>query len=122
MREEELALFLEMRKRDKERNNFLLQNSEEFDAPLGLKPDPFTLFNITSSTPAWKTSNDDFLNSNNKKMIMTSNAVASLELTKSDYVVATMLWCICLPILPPPDAYRLGSRLFWNFNLFVRSD
>lgn len=35
-KEEELALFLEMRKREKERSNLLLlQNSEEFDAPLG---------------------------------------------------------------------------------------
>lgn len=35
-KEEELALFLEMRKREKERNNLLLlQNSAEFDAPLG---------------------------------------------------------------------------------------
>ncbi|KAL6980689.1 hypothetical protein U1Q18_022326 [Sarracenia purpurea var. burkii] len=62
-KEDELALFLEMRKREKERNNLLLQNSEEFDAPL----DTSTLFNITSSTPAWKTGNDDFLNSDNEK-------------------------------------------------------
>lgn len=34
-KEDELALFLEMRKREKERNNLLLHNSEEFDAPLG---------------------------------------------------------------------------------------
>lgn len=36
-KEEELALFLEMRKREKERHNNLLHNSEEFDAPLGMK-------------------------------------------------------------------------------------
>lgn len=35
-KEEELALFLEMRKREKERNNLLLlQNTDEFDAHLG---------------------------------------------------------------------------------------
>lgn len=33
-KEEELALFLEMKKREKERND-LLNNSEDFDAPLG---------------------------------------------------------------------------------------
>lgn len=36
-KEEELALFLEMRKREKERNSLLIQNSDEFDAPLGMK-------------------------------------------------------------------------------------
>lgn len=34
-KEEELALFLEMKKREKERNDLLLNTSEEFDAPLG---------------------------------------------------------------------------------------
>ena len=34
-KEEELALFLEMKKREKERNDLLLNHSEEFDAPLG---------------------------------------------------------------------------------------
>jgi flagellar biosynthesis protein FliP len=35
-KEEELALFLEMKKREKEQNNLLLiNNTEEFDAPLG---------------------------------------------------------------------------------------
>lgn len=35
-KDEELALFLEMRKREKERSHLLLlQDSEEFDAPLG---------------------------------------------------------------------------------------
>lgn len=34
-KEEELALFLEMKKREKERNDLLLNGSEEFDAPLG---------------------------------------------------------------------------------------
>lgn len=35
-KEEELALFLEMKKREKERNDLLLNSSEEFDAPLGI--------------------------------------------------------------------------------------
>lgn len=35
-KDEELALFLEMRKREKERNNLLLlHSSEDFDPPLG---------------------------------------------------------------------------------------
>lgn len=35
-KDDELALFREMRKREKERNDLLLlQNSDEFDAPLG---------------------------------------------------------------------------------------
>ncbi|KAK9282713.1 hypothetical protein L1049_010933 [Liquidambar formosana] len=67
-KEEDLALFLEMRKREKERNNLLLlQNSEEFDAPLGSKPGTSPIFNIASSTPARKTGADDFLNSDNDK-------------------------------------------------------
>jgi hypothetical protein len=35
-KEEELALFLEMKKREKERNELLLNSSEDFDAPLGI--------------------------------------------------------------------------------------
>lgn len=36
-KEDELALFLEMRKREKERNNLLLlHNSDDFDSPLGI--------------------------------------------------------------------------------------
>lgn len=35
-KDEELALFLEMRKREKERNDLLLHTSEEFDAALGI--------------------------------------------------------------------------------------
>lgn len=42
-KEEELALFLEMRKREKERNNLLLQNSEEIDAPIGIVQSPACL-------------------------------------------------------------------------------
>ncbi|XP_028104200.1 mucin-5AC isoform X1 [Camellia sinensis] len=66
-KEEELSLFREMRKREKDRNNLLLHNSDEFDAPLGAKPGTSPIFNITSSTPARKTGADDFLNSDNDK-------------------------------------------------------
>ncbi|ONI24588.1 hypothetical protein PRUPE_2G248600 [Prunus persica] len=68
-KEEELALFLEMKKREKERNDLLLNSSEEFDAPLGSKPGTSPIFNISSSTPApqRKTGADDFLNSDNDK-------------------------------------------------------
>ncbi|KAL3630578.1 hypothetical protein CASFOL_023562 [Castilleja foliolosa] len=69
-RDEDLALFREMRRREKERNDLiLLQNSDEFDAPLG-HPGSSSIFNIPSSaTPASarKTGADDFLNSENDK-------------------------------------------------------
>ncbi|XP_071724108.1 uncharacterized protein [Rutidosis leptorrhynchoides] len=69
-KEEELALFLEMRKREKEESNLLiLNNSEDFDAPLGAKPGTSPIFNLSSQTPAVprKTISDDFLNSDNDK-------------------------------------------------------
>ncbi|TQD75963.1 hypothetical protein C1H46_038496 [Malus baccata] len=68
-KEEELALFLEMKKREKERNDLLLNSSEEFDSPLGAKPGTSPIFSISSSTPAppRKTGADDFLNSENDK-------------------------------------------------------
>ncbi|XP_020217097.1 proteoglycan 4 [Cajanus cajan] len=68
-KEEELALFLEMKKREKERNDLLLNSSEEFDAPLGSNAGTNPIFNISSSTPApvRKTGVDDFLNSENDK-------------------------------------------------------
>nr|XP_011469903.1 PREDICTED: flocculation protein FLO11 isoform X1 [Fragaria vesca subsp. vesca]XP_011469904.1 PREDICTED: flocculation protein FLO11 isoform X2 [Fragaria vesca subsp. vesca] len=69
-KEEELALFLEMKKREKERNDLLLNTSEEFDAPLGAKPGTSPIFNISSSTPApptRKSGTDEFLNSENDK-------------------------------------------------------
>ncbi|KAJ4720049.1 mucin-17-like isoform X1 [Melia azedarach] len=67
-KDEELSLFLEMRKREKEQANLLLNNSEEFDAPLGSKPGTSPIFNISSSTtPARKIGADDFLNSDNDK-------------------------------------------------------
>ncbi|KAF4395737.1 hypothetical protein G4B88_013511 [Cannabis sativa] len=68
-KEEELALFLEMQKREKERNDLFLNNAEEFDVPLGSKPGTSPIFNISSSTtaPPRKTVADDFLNSENDK-------------------------------------------------------
>ncbi|TKY47529.1 Zonadhesin protein [Spatholobus suberectus] len=69
-KDEELALFLEMKKREKERNDLLLNNSEEFDSALGSNAGTNNpIFNISSSTPApvRKTGVDDFLNSENDK-------------------------------------------------------
>lgn len=34
-KDEELSLFLEMRRREKEQDNLLLNNSDEFETPLG---------------------------------------------------------------------------------------
>ncbi|XP_058099646.1 uncharacterized protein LOC131243999 [Magnolia sinica] len=66
-KEEELALFLEMRKREKERNSLLLLHSpDDFDPPLGSKPGSPPIFKIVSSTPC-KTASDDFLNSEGEK-------------------------------------------------------
>ncbi|XP_043714845.1 mucin-5AC-like isoform X2 [Telopea speciosissima] len=66
-KEDELALFLEMRKREKERNSLLFHNSEEFDAPLGSKHGNSPIFRIVSPTPARKTVADEFLNSESDK-------------------------------------------------------
>ncbi|KAL9365233.1 hypothetical protein Peur_043106 [Populus x canadensis] len=67
-KEEELALFLEMKKREKEQNNlFLINNTEDFEAPFGSRHGTSPIFNISSSTPARKTGADDFLNSENDK-------------------------------------------------------
>ncbi|KAJ9160313.1 hypothetical protein P3X46_025726 [Hevea brasiliensis] len=68
-KDEELALFLEMKKCEKEQNNLLLNNTEEFDAPLVSKPGTSPIFNISSTaTPARKASGaDDFLNSDSDK-------------------------------------------------------
>ncbi|KAL5076774.1 hypothetical protein RYX36_015758 [Vicia faba] len=69
-KDEELALFLEMRKREKERNDLLLQASEEFDSALGSHPGNSPLFNISSSmptAPVRKSGADEFLNSENNK-------------------------------------------------------
>ncbi|KAL0401204.1 UNVERIFIED_CONTAM: hypothetical protein Slati_4150300 [Sesamum latifolium] len=72
-KDEDLALFREMRKREKERNDLLLlQNSDEFDAPLGPKTGSSPIFNITTGTPApvRKTGADDFSILTMIKMIM----------------------------------------------------
>ncbi|KAK7290128.1 hypothetical protein RIF29_04329 [Crotalaria pallida] len=68
-KEEELGLFLEMKKREKERNDLLLHGSEELDAALGSDSGAATIFNISSSmqAPLRKTGADDFLNSENDK-------------------------------------------------------
>ncbi|XWS74817.1 hypothetical protein CRYUN_Cryun01aG0030300 [Craigia yunnanensis] len=70
-KEEELALFLEMRKREKEQSNLLNHSSEDFDVPLGSKPGTSPIFNLSASTttPARKTraAADDFLISDSDK-------------------------------------------------------
>ncbi|XP_077216655.1 uncharacterized protein LOC143851193 [Tasmannia lanceolata] len=66
-KEEELALFLEMRKREKERNSLLLMHSpDDFDPSLGSKPGSSPIFKIVSSAPR-KAASDDFLNSEGEK-------------------------------------------------------
>ncbi|KAJ1382588.1 hypothetical protein SESBI_44109 [Sesbania bispinosa] len=70
-RDEELALFLEMRRREKEneKNNLLLlQNSEEFDlSNLESNRGSSTISKIVSSVPPRKTGVEEFLNSENDK-------------------------------------------------------
>ncbi|MED6191875.1 hypothetical protein PIB30_004954 [Stylosanthes scabra] len=102
-KDEELALFLEMKKREKERNDLLLHTSEEFDSALGSNSNLSTspIFNISSSTPApmRKTGADDFLNSENDKNDYDCNSLCnpfsidesvflciSKELESRDYV------------------------------------
>ncbi|KAK8926137.1 hypothetical protein KSP39_PZI018325 [Platanthera zijinensis] len=59
-KEDDLSLFIEMRKRDKERNNLLLQNSDELDQPLESHPGGSPLFKIVPSALR-KTGMEDFL-------------------------------------------------------------
>ncbi|XP_059292278.1 uncharacterized protein LOC132045721 [Lycium ferocissimum] len=67
-KEEELTLFLEMRKRERERNDLLLlHNSHEFDAPFGAKRGSSPIFDFASATPMRKTGADDFLSADNDK-------------------------------------------------------
>ncbi|WOH11288.1 hypothetical protein DCAR_0830769 [Daucus carota subsp. sativus] len=68
-KDDELALFLEMRRREKERDSLLAQNVDEFEAPLELTTGSSPIFNIESTTPAptRKTAADEFLNSDNDK-------------------------------------------------------
>ncbi|CAL0301501.1 unnamed protein product [Lupinus luteus] len=69
VKEEELALFLEMKKREKERNDLLLHSSEELDSVSGSNSVTSPLFNMSSSMPVplRKTVADEFLNSENDK-------------------------------------------------------
>ncbi|KAI3799974.1 hypothetical protein L1987_35280 [Smallanthus sonchifolius] len=63
-KEDEPGLFLEMKKREKERHDLLLQNTEaELDSSLGNSP----IFSMPSATTARKTGADEFLNSENDK-------------------------------------------------------
>ncbi|KAM3320306.1 putative GPI-anchored protein pfl2 isoform X1 [Capsicum chacoense] len=65
--DEELSLFLEMRRRENDRNNNrFLQKSDEFD-PLGSRNGPSPTFNIASAAPLRKTRADEFLNADNDK-------------------------------------------------------
>ncbi|KAK8553003.1 hypothetical protein V6N13_055780 [Hibiscus sabdariffa] len=70
-KEDELALFLEMRRREKEQSALLNHSSEDFDAPLGSKPGTSPIFNLSAptTTVARKTgaAADDFLNSESDK-------------------------------------------------------
>ncbi|XP_039027849.1 flocculation protein FLO11-like [Hibiscus syriacus] len=71
-KEEELALFLEMRRREREQSNLLLNHSSEYlDSPLGSKPGASPVFNLLSSTttPVRNTGDtaDDFLNCDSDK-------------------------------------------------------
>ncbi|KAI3695812.1 hypothetical protein L1987_78814 [Smallanthus sonchifolius] len=71
-KEDELGLFLEMRKREIQRDQLLLQNTEdEFDSSignsLGSVEGSSHMFSMPSPTPARKTGADEFLNSENDK-------------------------------------------------------
>ncbi|KAK4800202.1 hypothetical protein SAY86_025567 [Trapa natans] len=66
-KEEELQLFLEMNKREKECGDLFLDNTGEFDAPLGSKPGTSPIFNLLPSMPPRKLAADDFLNADSDK-------------------------------------------------------
>ncbi|KAF3559655.1 hypothetical protein F2Q69_00017699 [Brassica cretica] len=68
-KDEELSLFLEMRRREKEENTLLVNSPHEFETPLGSKPGTSPVFNIPSGAPARKTGPlpDDFLSSEGDK-------------------------------------------------------
>uniref|UniRef100_A0A5B7BXW7 GPI-anchored protein PB15E9.01c n=1 Tax=Davidia involucrata TaxID=16924 RepID=A0A5B7BXW7_DAVIN len=66
-KEDDLALFLEMRNREKERNNLLFQSSDGFDDQSGSKPGSSQTCKMPSTLPVHKTRVDDFLNSENNK-------------------------------------------------------
>eukprot|EP01018_Ginkgo_biloba_P033846 Gb_23642 [translate_table: standard] len=67
-RDDDLALFYEMRKREKERNSLLLPNSDEFEPSLAAtKSGSSPLYKITASTPTRKGGPDDLLNADGDK-------------------------------------------------------
>ncbi|GLT55740.1 hypothetical protein SLA2020_288340 [Shorea laevis] len=68
-RDEELALFLELRRREKEKNNHLslLRSSDDLDASLGSEAGGSPASKVMSSLPVQKTAADRFLNSENEK-------------------------------------------------------
>ncbi|KAL4188345.1 hypothetical protein AMTRI_Chr08g159610 [Amborella trichopoda] len=66
-KDDDLALFLEVRKHEKERNNLLLNNSDDLEPLLGSKPGSSPIFKITSSTTTRKGGPDDFLNADSDK-------------------------------------------------------
>ncbi|XP_017241657.1 uncharacterized protein LOC108214252 isoform X3 [Daucus carota subsp. sativus] len=66
-KEDELALFLEMTKIEKERDSVFLRNSDELDASLGMTGSS-PIYDIAASLgPALKTASDEFLNSEGDK-------------------------------------------------------
>ncbi|KAI3809135.1 hypothetical protein L1987_25105 [Smallanthus sonchifolius] len=67
-KEDELGLFLEMKKREKERHDLLFQNAEtEFDSSPGSRTGKLGVFSMASATSVRKTGADEFLNSENDK-------------------------------------------------------
>ncbi|KAK9059715.1 hypothetical protein SSX86_020419 [Deinandra increscens subsp. villosa] len=67
-KDDELGLFLEMRRREIERDHLLLQETEEeFDSSLGSVEGSSHMFNMPSEAPARKNGADEFLNSENDK-------------------------------------------------------
>ncbi|KAJ0771938.1 hypothetical protein HanPI659440_Chr07g0274751 [Helianthus annuus] len=67
-KEEELGLFLEMKKREKERCDLLMKNVEaEFDSSHGSRTGNISIYSMPSATAVRKTGADEFLNSENDK-------------------------------------------------------
>ncbi|GAA0173677.1 hypothetical protein LIER_27243 [Lithospermum erythrorhizon] len=66
-KDDELALFLEMRRREKDRNLLLIDGSDEFDSSVGPRNGMSPIFNLETTTYARKTATDEFLNSENDK-------------------------------------------------------
>ncbi|KAL7195068.1 hypothetical protein ACSBR1_035309 [Camellia fascicularis] len=66
-KDDDLALFLEMRNRGDERDDLLLHISDDFDHQLESEQDSSSISKITSTMPAHRTGADEFLNSENDK-------------------------------------------------------